>query len=122
MNRSSRKKLTTKVPHRLSKSPPPGWPSEEEWVEIEQDLKESLPTRFLPKNAGPVLRAKQELCGHFVHYFRVANITQREFARELGVTESRVSEILHFHHDRFTIDKLLELLARLNPKIRIKVA
>ncbi|WP_374001689.1 XRE family transcriptional regulator [Bdellovibrio bacteriovorus] len=49
-------------------------------------------------------------------------ITQREMAERLGVTESRVSEILHYHIERFTIDKLLELLAKIRPDVKIQVA
>jgi|GEM_PF-419184 len=114
------KKAKLKV--RYSKTPPPGWPTEEEWVEIEKELAKSLPTRVLSKNASPVQRTKQDICEHFVIFLKDTKMSQRELAAKLGVTESRVSEILHYHHDRFTIDKLLELLVKLKPEVRIKVA
>jgi len=38
------------------------------------------------------------------------------------VTENRVSEILHYHHESFTIDRLLDLLCRLKPGISLRVA
>ena len=112
----------TKMKVQYSKTPPPGYPTEKEWVEIEKELARRLSSRVLPENADPVQRAKQDICEHFVRYFNKAKITQRELAIKLGVTESRVSEIIHYHHDRFTIDKLLELLVKLKPEIRIKVA
>ena len=107
---------------RVSKTPPPDWPSEDQWKEIEKKLGKELPSKVLPKNAGPVERTKQDLCSHFVLYFNSSKLTQRDLAKELGVTESRVSEILHYHHERFTIDKLLELLARIKPEVRLKIA
>jgi predicted XRE-type DNA-binding protein len=107
---------------RYSKTPPPGWPTEEEWVEIEKELAKGLPTLILPKDAGPVDRTKYELCKHFILYIRKMNITQRKLAEQLGVTESRVSEILHYHIERFTIDKLLTLLNKIRPEIKLEVA
>lgn len=106
---------------RVSKTPPPGWPSESEWKEIEKKLGKGLPSKMLPEDAGPVETTKHEICSHFVRYFTGAMISQKEMAQILDVTESRVSEILHYHHERFTIDKLLDLLARIKPDVRLKV-
>jgi predicted XRE-type DNA-binding protein len=111
-----------KHPFRNSKIPPKGWPTQSQWKEIERKLKKELPTKILPKNANSVERTKQEICTHFVQYFNASKITQRELAKKLDVTESRISEILHFHHERFTIDKLLHLLEKIKPQITIKVA
>ncbi len=36
---------------KVSKNPPPGWPSESEWVEIEKKLGKSKPTKILPRDA-----------------------------------------------------------------------
>ena len=107
---------------RVSKTPPPGYPTEQEWKIIEKKLSASLPTKILPDNAGPVDRVKQDLCRHFVDYFNARKISQHEMAKILGVTDSRVSEILHYHHGRFTIDKLLVLLTKIKPAIKIRVA
>ncbi len=109
-------------PTRVSKTRPPGYPDEAMWKEIEKKLGKGLASKMLTKDAGPVETAKHEICSHFVRFFRGANITQKEMAKLLDVTESRVSEILHYHHGRFTIDKLLELLARIKPDVTIKVA
>lgn len=109
-------------PTRVSKNPPPKWPTEDEWKEIEKKLGKGLASKMLPEDAGPVETAKHEICSHFVRYFNAAKITQKEMAQRLEVTESRVSEILHYHHERFTIDKLLDLLARIKPDVKLKVA
>lgn len=116
------KKIKKTAPVRYSKTPPPGWPTEKQWKEIERRIADSRPTKAPPENAGPVAKAKYDLCEHFIMYHRDEMITQREMAERLGVTESRVSEILHYHIERFTIDKLLELLAKIRPDVKIQVA
>lgn len=107
---------------RVSKTPPPGWPSKMEWKQIEKKLGKGLASKMLPQDASPVDTTKHEICCHFVRYFRDAKITQKEMAQKLDVTESRVSEIPHFHHERFTIDKLLDLLTIIKPEVKLKVA
>lgn len=113
------KRNSTK-PTQLSKSPPKGWPSEEIIKEAERKMKGGLASKLLAVGAGPVALVKQELCEHFIRYRQVEEISQRELAKRLGVTESRVSEILHYHHEQFTIDRLLELLHRVKPDLRMK--
>ncbi|MFZ4403031.1 MAG: XRE family transcriptional regulator [Pseudobdellovibrionaceae bacterium] len=117
MNKVKKSKLI-----KVSKTPPPGWPTEKEWAEIEKKLDKSKQTKILASDASPVDRAKHELCAHFIRYCQEKNITQRQLAEILGVSESRVSEIVHYHHGRFTIDKLLELLNIIKPKLKFKVA
>lgn len=115
-------KKIAKKPLNKSKMPPKDYPTESEWVDIGRDLGKSLPSKMLPANASPVDRTKQEICAHFIKYRIATNITQRELAKRLDVTESRVSELLHYHFERFTIDKLLELLNKIKPDVRLKVA
>ena len=115
-------KKATKRPYKISQSPPPGWPTEKQWKKIEKQLDKKPVSKMLSPNAGPVERAKHELCAHFIKYRRQEDISQRDLAQRLGVTDSRVSEILHYHHERFTIDKLLELLSRIRPEVKFKVA
>ena len=116
------KKNNKKLPSvRYSATPPPGWPSEEEFRRIEKELESELPTIIRGESATPVQKAKHEICRQFVRYVRHEGITQRELAKILGVTESRVSEILHYHFDHYTIDRLLELLIKIKPKASLKV-
>lgn len=107
---------------RVSQTPPTGWPTEPQWKEIEKKLSKGLATKMLSPDAGPVERTKHDLCEQFVLYRREAGITQRELAKRLDVTENRVSEILHYHFDTFTLDRLIELLSRIRPNLKIKVA
>lgn len=111
-----------KRPNKISKTPPPGWPSEKQFKQIDKKLSNKPVSKMLPASAGAVERTKHELCAHFIKYRANADISQRELAHRLGVTDSRVSEILHYNHERFTIDKLLDLLAKIHPDVKLKVA
>lgn len=115
-------KKRTKRPVRYSKAPPSGYPSEPDWAKIEKSSDKRLSSKMLSPKANPVERTKQKICEEFIKYRRKEEITQRELAKRLDVTESRVSEILHYHYERFTIDKLLELLSRINPNVTLNVA
>lgn len=85
-------------------------------------MKRGLASQMRPPDASPVEKVKQELCAHFIHYKRNEDITQRELARRLDVTENRVSEILHYHHKQFTIDRLLGLLSKIRRDVTLRVA
>lgn len=120
--KNTEKKMKKSTLIKTSKTPPAAWPTENEWAETEKKLARSKPAKRLPLDASPVEQAKQELCSHFVRYCQEKDLTQRELAEVLGVSESRVSEIVRYHHGRFTIDKLLELLNIIKPKLKFKVA
>ncbi len=115
-------KKPIRKPTKVSLKAPKDWPSAQILKEAEKQMKHGLATHLLSKNAGPVEKIKYELCSHFISYHQKEGISQKELARRLNITESRVSEILHYHHKQFTIDRLLDLLHRLNPKITVKVA
>jgi predicted XRE-type DNA-binding protein len=106
----------------FSKTPPPGWPTEKEWKVIEKKLAKQLPTRILSSDADPIDKMKQDICSHFVHYCNVQKITQRELAKILDVSEARVSELIHYHHDKYTVDKLISLLLKIKPNLKLKIA
>jgi predicted XRE-type DNA-binding protein len=51
-----------------------------------------------------------------------SNLKQREIAELLGIAQSDVSHLMNGHFSRFTADKLLEFLKRLNQKVTIQVS
>ena len=79
-------------------------------------------SRGLSPNATGLERAKYTLCKQFIIYMRDHDLTQRELAKALQVAESRVSEIVHYHIDKITLDKLVELLERIDTKVSVRVA
>jgi predicted XRE-type DNA-binding protein len=49
-------------------------------------------------------------------------LKQREIARVLGIAQPDVSHLMNGHFSRFTTDKLLDFLKRLNQKVTIQVS
>jgi predicted XRE-type DNA-binding protein len=50
------------------------------------------------------------------------NLKQREVAALLGIAQSDVSHLMNGHFSRFTTDKLLTFLKRLDRKVTIQIA
>ncbi len=75
----------------------------------------------LPKNASEVDRAKYELCQFIAKYKREHDLIQRDLAKQIGVDESRISDILRGKIGGFTIDRLLEYARKLSPKVRVQI-
>lgn len=48
--------------------------------------------------------------------------TQAEAAAELGVTQSRVSDLVRGKHDKFSLDMLVTLAARAGRTVKLKLA
>ena len=49
-------------------------------------------------------------------------LKQREIASLLGISQPDVSHLMNGHFSRFTTDKLLDFLKRLNMKVTIKIS
>ena len=78
--------------------------------------------RTLPPDASALDRNKYELCRQFVVYMREHNINQRQLAKLLQVSESRISEIVHYNIGKITLDRLVELHEILDNDITMLVA
>jgi predicted XRE-type DNA-binding protein len=50
------------------------------------------------------------------------NLAQREIASLLGIKQPEVSHLMNGHFSRFTTDKLLEFLKRLDRKVTIRIS
>jgi predicted XRE-type DNA-binding protein len=49
------------------------------------------------------------------------NVTQREAARVLGVSQPRVSDLMRGRIDRFSVDMLIKLLGKTGAEVRLTV-
>jgi len=49
-------------------------------------------------------------------------LTQVEFAKLLGVDQSRISEIVNHRIDKVSTDKLISYNELINPKVEFKIA
>lgn len=77
---------------------------------------------ILPEDASSVDKVKYQLCKKFVSYLEKEEITQAELSRRLDVDRSRVNWIVKYRIEHFTIDRLYELLEKLDPSIELKVS
>ncbi len=68
------------------------------------------------------LFARSRLGFHVYDIVRNKRLKQREIANLLGIAQSDVSHLMNGHFSRFTIDKLLDFLKRLERKVTIKIS
>lgn len=98
------------------------YPNEETLKNIDRKLSKTKGSASLPANASPIDILKHSLCAQFIRYQRDQDLTQRDLAKILGLNEARMSEILHYRHQRFTIDHLMAYLTKIKPNLKVKVA
>ncbi len=97
------------------------YPSAKKLKEMDNKLKDIEGALALPKNATYAERVKYDLCKCIVTYVRIHRITQAELAGKLGVDPARISEMVNYKIDKFTIDTLLGYNRILNPEFEIKI-
>jgi predicted XRE-type DNA-binding protein len=56
-----------------------------------------------------------------VRLLKDKNMKQHELAELLGVKQAEISRLLNGHFSRFTTDKLLDFLKRMNQKVTIQI-
>jgi predicted XRE-type DNA-binding protein len=65
------------------------------------------------------MRAQIGFCVYKI--VKVRKLKQREIAAVLGIAQSDVSHLMNGHYSRFTTDKLLDFLKRLDRKVTIRI-
>ena len=98
------------------------FPSEETLRRMRKKLSRAKGSLALPPNADLLDKSKYELCKQFVKHCQEHGITQRQLAAMIGANESRVSEIVHYHIHKLTLDRLVKYLEKIKPKAEVKVA
>jgi predicted XRE-type DNA-binding protein len=73
------------------------------------------------KDADQLL-ARAQIGYHVFKILRDEKLKQREIAEVLGIAQPDVSHLMNGHFSRFTTDKLLEFLRRLDRKVTIEVS
>jgi predicted XRE-type DNA-binding protein len=68
------------------------------------------------------LIARSQIGFHVFKILEEKNLKQREIAAILGIAQSDVSHLMNGHFSRFTTEKLLDFLKRLNLKVTIEVS
>ena len=73
------------------------------------------------KHADQLL-ARAQIGYHVFKILQDEKLKQREIADILGIAQPDVSHLMNGHFSRFTTDKLLDFLKRLNRKVTIEVS
>ena len=68
------------------------------------------------------LLARTQIGFHVFKILERRNLKQREIAEVLGIAQPDVSHLMNGHFSRFTADKLLDFLKRLDQKVTIEVS
>jgi predicted XRE-type DNA-binding protein len=68
------------------------------------------------------LYARAQIGVHVYKILKEKKLKQREIAGVLGIAQPDVSHLMNGHFSRFTTDKLLDFLQRLNQKVKIEVS
>ncbi len=68
------------------------------------------------------LFARAKIGFHVYTILKERKLAQREIAALLGIKQPEVSHLMNGHFSRFTTDKLLEFLKRLDRKVTIEVS
>ena len=73
-------------------------------------------------SSSPAEKFRWELCQILVKYMTEKNLSQVEFAKLLGIDQSRISEIVNHRIDKVSTDKLIAYNEKINPKVEFRIA
>ncbi len=76
----------------------------------------------LAPNASPIEKAKYDFCQTIARYRRENNLTEKTVAQRLGITSSRLDNILYSHINKFTLDELASYVNNLHIPFELKFA
>ncbi len=68
------------------------------------------------------LQARGLIGFHVIELLKSKNMKQREIAELLEIKQAEVSHLLNGHFSRFSVDKLLDFLKRMNQKVTIQIS
>lgn len=68
------------------------------------------------------LQARAMIGCHVIQLLKEKDMKQRELADLLGIKQAEVSHLLNGHFSRFTTDKLLDFLKRMDQKVTISIS
>lgn len=92
------------------------FPSEKQLAKMRKKLDKADGSLVLPPHATPLEKFRYEICRQFVIYQRKHQLKCKELAKIVGVDESVMSKVLRYRNERFTTDKLIQMLSKIHPK------
>lgn len=99
------------------------WPSQKKLNIIVKELSSDKVegSSVISKNAPLSDRIKSELCRKIIEYRRIHDLSQKELAKKLNLDEPEISRVLHYKIDRYSIERLIDYVAILYPKLRVEI-
>src|SRR5579859_4003907 len=76
---------------------------------------------LLPENASEVEKTKYKACEMIIRYRQTHDLKQKDLATKLGIDEARMSEILHYKIEDFTLDRLVGYAQALYPSLKLNL-
>ena len=92
------------------------FPNEKQLAKMRKKLDKVEGSLVLPADASPLEKFRYEICRQFVIYQREHNLKCKELAKIVGVDESIMSKVLRYRSERFTTDKLIQMLSKIHPR------
>jgi predicted XRE-type DNA-binding protein len=75
---------------------------------------------FPPEEAA-TLKMRADLMGDLREYIRDSGLTQMALAKRLGIGQSRVSDLARGKWEKFNLEMLITLAARVGLKVELRV-
>jgi predicted XRE-type DNA-binding protein len=101
------------------------FPNEEEFlrvVENSENKNSERRTNFgLSSNATPADKLKFDFCKSIQKQLHKNNLSEKQLAKKLGVSRSRIERIIFCHIDEFSLEELVNYLDRLSVHLEMKV-
>lgn len=99
------------------------FPSQKRLDDVRKHLskKSVLGSSLLPSNASIVDIVKYKACEMIIRYRQSSDLKQKELAIILKIDESRMSEILHYKIEKFTLERLIGYTNILYPHLKINL-
>lgn len=99
------------------------FPSSKKLREIRERLsrEDVIGSSVLPDDASEVEKTKYKACEMIIRYRQKNDYKQKELAALLGIDEARMSEILHYKIENFTLDRLVGYAQTLYPNLRLNL-
>ena len=95
------------------------FPNDKELEKIRKASEKWEGTLMPSENPTPLEKLRWDICQELVRYANKKGLKNIELAKEAGVNETDMSRILRHRIDRFSTDKLLQILAKIKPNHQI---
>lgn len=76
----------------------------------------------LPENASELEKSKYEICQNIACYKRENELTDKELAYELGVSQNKLDSVLYCRINLLKLDELASYLEKLHINFRLQIS